>query len=148
MWYCTGDLPCYISKNYGEHVSQGQPLDISYARLQVSIHTPFKKYFGGCRRTLTFESKQEWTSKLKSMTRVHCVKSVRIRRFPGPYFSAFGLNAEIIQSEWGKVWSRKTPNTYTFYAVALTEAATRTCFIVVLKMLQKSLEDKCVGVML
>ena len=25
----------------------------------------------------------------------HCVKSVRIRSFPGPYFPAFGLNTEI-----------------------------------------------------
>ena len=26
---------------------------------------------------------------------LHCVKSVRIRSFSGPYFSAFGLNTEI-----------------------------------------------------
>ena len=38
----------------------------------------------------------------------HTVNSVCIRSFSGPYFPAFGLNAEIysenphIQSEWGK----------------------------------------------
>ena len=43
--------------------------------------------------------------------------------FSGPYFSAFGLNTERygvslrIQSECGKVQTRKTPNTDTFYAV-------------------------------
>ena len=26
--------------------------------------------------------------------KVHCVKSVRIRSYSGPYFSAFGLNAK------------------------------------------------------
>ena len=43
----------------------------------------------------------------------HCVKSVQIRSFSGPYFPAFGLNTERcrvslhIQSEWGKIWTRK-----------------------------------------
>ena len=55
----------------------------------------------------------------------HCVKSVRIRSFSGPYFPAFGLNTEIygvnlpIQSECGKIRTRKTPNTDTFYVVYL-----------------------------
>ena len=56
---------------------------------------------------------------------LHCVKSVRIWSFPGPYFPAFGLNTERyvslhIQSEWGKIWIRKTPNADTFYAVLVT----------------------------
>ena len=40
--------------------------------------------------------------------------------FSGPYFLAFGLNTERygvslrIQSEWGKMGTRKTPNTDTF----------------------------------
>ena len=52
----------------------------------------------------------------------HCVKSVCIRNFSGPHFSAFGLNTDIysvnlrIQSECGKMRTRKTPNTDTFYA--------------------------------
>ena len=54
----------------------------------------------------------------------HCVKSVRIRSYSGPYFSAFRLNTESygvslrIQSECGKIRTRITPNTDTFYAVS------------------------------
>ena len=44
----------------------------------------------------------------------HCIKSVRIWSYSGPYFSAFGLN---IQSECGSTWTRITPNTGTFRAV-------------------------------
>ena len=53
----------------------------------------------------------------------HCVKSIRIRSFSGPYFPAFGLNAERysvslrIYSECGEIRTRKTPNTDTFNAV-------------------------------
>ena len=53
----------------------------------------------------------------------HCVKSVRIRSYSGPHFPAFGLNMERysvslrIQSEYGKMRTRTTPNTDTFYAV-------------------------------
>ena len=49
------------------------------------------------------------------------MKSVRIRSFSGSYFPAFGLNTERysvslrIQSECGKMRSRITPNTDTFY---------------------------------
>ena len=54
------------------------------------------------------------------------VKSVRIRRFFGLHFPAFGLNTERysvslhIQSECEKIRIRKTPNTDTFYAVLIT----------------------------
>ena len=47
----------------------------------------------------------------------HCVKSVSIRSFSVPCFSAFGLNTESysvsfrIQSEYGKIRTRKTPIT-------------------------------------
>ena len=47
----------------------------------------------------------------------HNVKSVRIRSIFGPYFPPFGLNTEIysvklrIQSECGKIKTRKTLNT-------------------------------------
>ena len=57
------------------------------------------------------------------MSKIHCVKSVRIRSYSGPYFPAFGVNTERygvslrIQSECGKIWTRKTPNTDTFHAV-------------------------------
>ena len=50
------------------------------------------------------------------------MKSVRTRRFSGPYFLAFGLNMERygaylrIQSKCEKMWTRETPNTDTFHA--------------------------------
>ena len=53
----------------------------------------------------------------------HFVKSVGIRSFSGPYFPAFGLNTERysvslhIQSKCGKIRTKKTPNTNTFYTV-------------------------------
>ena len=53
----------------------------------------------------------------------HCLKSVRIRSYSGPYFSAFGVNMERygaflhIQSECGKIRTRITPNTDTFHLV-------------------------------
>ena len=55
--------------------------------------------------------------------KLHCVKSVRIRSYSGPYFNVFGLNRERyrvylpIQSECGKIRTRVTPNTDTFYLV-------------------------------
>ena len=57
----------------------------------------------------------------------HCVKSVRIWSFSGPYFLAFRLNTERyrvsvrIQFECGKIWTRKTPKTDTFHAVKPTQ---------------------------
>ena len=52
-----------------------------------------------------------------------CVKSVQIRSFSGPYFPVFGLNTERyfvslrIQSEYGKIRTKKTPYLDTFHAV-------------------------------
>ena len=54
---------------------------------------------------------------------MHCVKSVRIRSYSGPYFPAFGLNAKKygvflhIQSEQGKMQTRITPNTDIFHVM-------------------------------
>ena len=54
---------------------------------------------------------------------LYCVKSVRIWSYSGPYFPTFGLNTERykvslpIQFECGKMLSRITPNTDTFYVV-------------------------------
>ena len=51
------------------------------------------------------------------------MKSVRARSFSGPHFFAFGLNKARyglslrIQSECGKIQTRKTSNTNTFHAV-------------------------------
>ena len=56
----------------------------------------------------------------------HCVKCVHIRSYSGLCFPAFALNTErcgvcfVIQSECGKVRTRITPNTDTFYAVHQT----------------------------
>ena len=56
---------------------------------------------------------------------LHCVKSVRTRSFSGQYFPAFGLNTErhevflLIQSEFGKIRTRKTPNMDTFQAILI-----------------------------
>ena len=56
----------------------------------------------------------------KNFGLVHCMKSVRIQRFSGLYFPAFGLNTERysvylrIQSECEKIWTRKTPNAVLF----------------------------------
>ena len=51
----------------------------------------------------------------------HCVKSVCVRSDSGPQFSVFGLNTERyvlrIQYECGKIRTRITPNTDTFYEV-------------------------------
>ena len=53
----------------------------------------------------------------------HCVKGVRLHSFSGLYFPVFGLDTERyfvslrIQSERGKMRTRKTLNTDTFYAV-------------------------------
>ena len=53
----------------------------------------------------------------------HCVKSIRIRSFSGPYFLTFGMNTERysvslrIQSNCGKTRTKKTRNTDTFLAV-------------------------------
>ena len=54
---------------------------------------------------------------------MHCVKSVRIRSYSGPHLPLFGLNTEKygvslrIQSEFGKMRTRITPNADTFHAV-------------------------------
>ena len=54
---------------------------------------------------------------------LHCVKSIHIWSFSGPYFLAFGLKTERysvslhIQYECGKIRTRKTPNKNTLHAV-------------------------------
>ena len=52
----------------------------------------------------------------KISNQLHCVKSVRIRSFSGPYFPAFGLNTErksiYVQSECGKIRTRTRYDNY------------------------------------
>ena len=65
----------------------------------------------------------EFQNLIKKFPSLHCVKSVGIRNYPSPPFPAFGLNTEIhstslrIQSEYGKIRTRITPNRDTFYAM-------------------------------
>ena len=55
----------------------------------------------------------------------HSIKKIRIWSFSGPYIPAFWLNTEIygvnirIQSDYGNIRTRKTPNTDTFHAVII-----------------------------
>ena len=68
---------------------------------------------------------------------LHCVKSVRIRTVSSSYFPAFWLNTErygislCIQSKWGKIRTRKSPNTDTFHLALVsfytTKKDQRTC---------------------
>ena len=64
-------------------------------------------------------------NKLATYVYFHCVKIVCIRSCFGPHFSAFELNMERyglslrIQFKYGKMQTRITPNTGTFYAVFL-----------------------------
>ena len=72
-----------------------------------------------------WHKKASWERNIafQSQHDIHCVKSVRIRGCSGPHSPAFKLNMErydvslCIQSEWGKILTRITPNTSTFYAV-------------------------------
>ena len=69
-----------------------------------------------------------------------CVKSIRVRSFFGPYFPEFGLNTKRygvslrIQFEYGKIRSRKTPNTDTFHAVFKKYLKENLIFCVVLEV--------------
>ena len=65
----------------------------------------------------------------------HCLKSVRIRSYSGTYFPAFWLNTERckvslhIQSECGKIRTRITPNTVTFYAVRGSNSSSQRVYL-------------------
>ena len=57
--------------------------------------------------------------------RVALHEKCRVRNFSGPYFLAFELNTERYsvslrtQSEYGKIRTKKTPNTDTFHGVQM-----------------------------
>ena len=51
---------------------------------------------------------------LKGWIQIHCMKSVQIQSFFGPYFPVYGLNTEI---KCRKVGSRKTPYLDNFHGV-------------------------------
>ena len=56
-----------------------------------------------------------WSSNFvfRSLEKQHCVKRVRIQSFSGPYFPAYRVSLRI-QSEFGKMRTRKTPYTEHF----------------------------------
>ena len=61
----------------------------------------------------------------------HCVKSICIRSYSGPHLPAFGLNTEryrvsiCVHSERGKIRTRITSNTDTFYSVTFERNGSR-----------------------
>ena len=80
----------------------------------------------------------------------HCVKSVRIRTYSGPHFPTLGLNTERhgislrIQSKWGKMRTRITPNMDTFHAVQeAAEYRTNTVCLFIFAFPTSSLRQKC-----
>ena len=62
---------------------------------------------------------------------VNCLRKVCIRNYSSPYFPAFGLNKERygvsfrIQFSCGKIRTKITPNTTTFYAVVFFRIRTK-----------------------
>ena len=68
------------------------------------------------------------------LTKLHCVKSVPVRSYSSPHFPSFGLNTERyyvslhIQSKCGKMRTRITPKTETFYAVLLIQEYSQELF--------------------
>ena len=65
-----------------------------------------------CQKSLHVSISTSWTFHV-TFRLLHCVKSVHIQSFSGPYFPTFGLNTERygvslrIQSECGKLWIKK-----------------------------------------
>ena len=86
----------------------------------------FSKFYTGSSALVQFSrsssAKKYHEVSSQSVKTSHWVKSVRIRSFSGPYFPAFGQNtdryARRIQSECGKIRTRKTSNMDTFHAVS------------------------------
>ena len=81
----------------------------------------------------------------------HSMKSVRIRNYSGPHFPIFGLNKERyfvshrIQSECGKIRTRKSPNTDTCYALCIIKensfiiASLTRCYVCIAQVNVKNL---------
>ena len=69
-----------------------------------------KIYYKNCHKLFLFLR----TCICMDSKRQHCVKSVQIRSFSGPYFPVFGLNTQIysinfrIESEYEKIRTRKS----------------------------------------
>ena len=82
---------------------------------------PFCHFPGNLNSKLYFLD-NEWVNNSRLR---HCLKSVRIWSYSGPYFPAFGLYTKRyfvslrIQSEGGKILTRITPNMDAFYEVRM-----------------------------
>ena len=95
------------------------------SNMQNSFNLGLSKqiYFEGASKKLP--SHIHISALVKHVKSRHChfVKSVRIRSYSGPHFPVFGLNTDRysvslrIQSKYGKMRTRITLNTDTFYAV-------------------------------
>ena len=74
---------------------------------KTSENLPFSVFRGYKKGTPGSNGSPDHNLQIRYLQTVHCVKSVRIQRFSGPYFSAFGLSSEgyfvslRIQSECG-----------------------------------------------
>ena len=90
-----------------------------------SVAVPLRPCYG--MYSLIVSNIQRFTCKFscESFRFKHCVKSVRIRSYSGPYLPTFELNSEryrvslCIQSECRKIRTRRTPNRDTFEAMML-----------------------------
>ena len=75
---------------------------------------------------------------------IHCVKTIRIWSYSGPQFPAFGLKMEKcrvslrIQSECGKMWTRKTPNTDTFHTGIVLDKIQPVTLLIVKEIFRKN----------
>ena len=64
---------------------------------------------------------------MEKIDKQRCIKSVPIRSYCGPYFPVFGLSTKRygvffrIQFKCGKIRTKITPTTDTFYAVKILE---------------------------
>ena len=89
-----------------------------YLRFEIHL-LPYYRNFPALFQMTSIEVKQnidlEWVD-------WHYIRSVRIRTYSDPYFPTFGLN---ILSECGKIRTRITANTDTFYAVILYNKQTK-----------------------
>ena len=86
--------------------------DCDTKKIKYTADSLLRRYSANCEVS-------KWTDYGKR----YCVKNVRILSYSGPYSPSFGPNTERcsvsfrIQSECGKIRTRITPNTDTFYSV-------------------------------
>ena len=103
-------------------------------------------YFKMCRESQNTHERRKTPAKCKRLGTLHYVKSIRIGSYSGPHFPAFTLNTERygvshrMQSEHGKMRTRITPNTDTFYAVLCMKKLAYLCRLQSHHQLQDALD--------